>query len=81
MEALAVKHGLPVQVELRKDELMVAGLGKDEGGGGILENYDGIIGFLSEVAGLPYRLNITHACIGRSCAKQVELNMKVEGRL
>jgi hypothetical protein len=73
VEALAEKHSLPVTVSVEGSAVKIAAKDND-----VIKKYDGILGFLSSLRGLPYSLKYKELCIGQECGQQFVAVMEVK---
>ncbi len=87
VEGIAWHYRLPVAVELQKNSLKVAPLHQQETEQGdrkgqieVLKDYESILGFLSALSTLPYRLEIRELCVGTDCRDGFNLTAEIKGK-
>lgn len=92
IEGLALKHKLTLPIVYEKDgRIKIGGLAEktenvDTRKDGpataqALQNYNGLIGFLNAVAGLPYLIEYESGCIGVRCESGVTLTLMIKKAL
>jgi hypothetical protein len=73
IEALAERNSLPVAVRIEGKNIRIKA--KDDTA---IRKYDGIIGFLSSLRGLPYSFEYKELCIGKGCGNQINIVLEVQ---
>ncbi len=69
--ALAEKNALKVSVGISSNKVVI----NAEKNSGALQNYDGILSYLSGISGLPYSMEYKGFCIGRGCGKDIMIEI------
>lgn len=72
IEAIAKKHAIPVLVNIENAAIVITGDNT------VIQNYNGMIGFLSSLRGLPYSLKYKELCIGNGCGKPFNVILEVK---
>lgn len=69
--ALAQKNLLPVNVAVSTNKIVIS----SEKNGEVLQNYEGILSYLTGISDLPYSMEYKNFCIGRGCTKDIFLEI------
>lgn len=69
--AMAVSKELPIDVTISANRVVAIA----EKNSGILQNYDGIIAYLTGISDLPYAMKYESFCVGRDCPKDFVIDI------
>ena len=87
VEGIAWHYRLPLVVEQQKNVLTIAppvvdktGTNAGNGEYEVLKDYQAVLGFLSAVSTLPYKLDIKQLCVGTECQNGFAMVAEVKGK-
>jgi hypothetical protein len=69
--ALAEKNDLSITAGISTDRVIISA----EKNSGVLHNYEGMLSYLTGISGLPYTMEYKSFCIGKSCGKDIMIEI------